>query len=96
MAPRRSRASNSSRGSRPNTELEGVSLRIGRVYGPYRRAHCHLKAMVEAVRAGQPVEIPCDPAFVYHYVYVDDVAVAIAVALEAEHLPHRVYNGRFG
>ena len=72
--------------------LEGVSLRIGRVYGPYRRANCHLKAMIAAGEAGRPIEVPCDPEFVYHYVYADDVAGAIAAALEAPHLPARVYN----
>jgi UDP-glucose 4-epimerase len=72
--------------------LEGVSLRIGRVYGPYRRANCHVKTMIEDTEAGQSVAIPCDPAFLYHYVYVDDVAEAIAAALEAPHLPERVYN----
>lgn len=72
--------------------LDGVSLRIGRVYGPYRRAHCHLKTMIGSSEAGRPTEIPCDPGFVYHYIYVDDVAEAIAAALEAPHLPDRVYN----
>jgi UDP-glucuronate 4-epimerase len=72
--------------------LEGVSLRIGRVFGPYRRANCHLKTMIEASQAGGSVKIPCDPAFIYHYVYVDDVAEAIAAALEAHTLPGRVYN----
>jgi len=72
--------------------LEGVSLRIGRVYGPYRRANCHLKTLIDDAEAGRPTAIPCDPAFIYHYVYVDDVAEAIAVALEAPRLPQRVYN----
>lgn len=72
--------------------LGGVSLRIGRVYGPYRRANCHLKTMIEVSEAGGSVKIPCDPAFIYHYVYVDDVAEAIGAALEADTLPERVYN----
>lgn len=72
--------------------LEGVSLRIGRVYGPYRRANCHLKTMIAAADAGVRAEIPCDPTFTYHYVYSDDVAEAIAAALEAAHLPERAYN----
>jgi UDP-glucuronate 4-epimerase len=72
--------------------LEGVSLRIGRVYGPYRRANCHLKTMIAAAEAGGRVEIPCDPTFTYHYVYADDVAEAIAAALEAARLPRRTYN----
>ena len=72
--------------------LEGVSLRIARVYGPYRRANCHIKGLIEDAEAGRASEVPCDPAFVYHYVYVDDVADAIRVALEATTLPRRSYN----
>jgi UDP-glucose 4-epimerase len=52
--------------------LSGVSLRIGRVYGPYRRANCHLKTLIRNTARGVATEIPCDPRFVYHYIYVDD------------------------
>jgi nucleoside-diphosphate-sugar epimerase len=31
--------------------LNGVSLRIGRVYGPYRRANCHLGGIIRDARA---------------------------------------------
>ncbi len=72
--------------------LDGVSLRIGRVYGPYRRANCHVKTLIQDASAGRTTEIPCDPTFIYHYVYVDDVAEAIAVALEAPALSGREYN----
>ncbi|MGJ4927954.1 NAD-dependent epimerase/dehydratase family protein [Bradyrhizobium sp. HKCCYLS2038] len=72
--------------------LSGVSLRIGRVYGPYRRANCHLKTMIQDAERQAETEIPCDPGFVYHYVYVDDVAAAVITALEAVELPHREYN----
>ena len=72
--------------------LEGVSLRIARVYGPYRRANCHLGSIIRDAAAGCVTEIPCDPQFLYHYVHVDDVAMAIAVSLEAERLPTREYN----
>ena len=72
--------------------IDGVSLRIARVYGPYRRANCHVKALIENSAAGQPTEIPCDPDFIYHYVYSDDVAGAIATVLGAPNLPRRIYN----
>ena len=72
--------------------LDGVSLRIARVYGPYRRANCHLGAMIHDANAGRSTLIPCDPAFLYHYVYVDDVADAITTVLDAPVLPHRLYN----
>lgn len=72
--------------------LSGVNLRIGRVYGPYRRAHCHLKTMLQDAATRRGTEIPCDPDFVYHYVHADDVAEAIVTALEAPALPHDAYN----
>ena len=72
--------------------LSGVSLRIARVYGPYRRANCHLGTLIRDAETGKATEIPCDPDFIYHYVYVDDVADAMIAALEAKSLPHREYN----
>lgn len=72
--------------------LSGVSLRIARVYGPYRRAHCHLGAIIRNADIGRETEIACSPAFPFHYVYVDDVAEAIAAALEADRIPGFAYN----
>jgi UDP-glucuronate 4-epimerase len=72
--------------------LSGVSLRISRVYGPYRRANCHLNSIIRNSEKGIVTEIPCEPDFIYHYIYVDDVARAILATLDARELPHRVYN----
>jgi UDP-glucuronate 4-epimerase len=72
--------------------LDGVSLRIARVYGPYRRANCILGDAIRDAEAARPTTIACAPDFQYHYVYVDDVAEAIAAALEANALPSRAYN----
>lgn len=72
--------------------LSGASLRIGRVYGPYRRANCHLRAMVRHADGDAEVAIPCEPGFTYHYVHVDDVAEAMAAVLEAPALPAFEYN----
>ncbi len=72
--------------------LDGVSLRIARVYGPYRRANCHIDAMIRNTARGVETELPNDPAFVYHYVYVDDVAGALVTLLEAPRLSGREYN----
>jgi UDP-glucuronate 4-epimerase len=72
--------------------LSGVSLRIGRVYGPYRRANCHLGSIIRDANAGRVTEIGCTPDFPFHYVYVDDVADAIAAALEAGRIPSSAYN----
>jgi UDP-glucose 4-epimerase len=72
--------------------LSGVSLRVSRVYGPYRRANCHLNSLIRNSEKGIVTEIPCETDFIYHYIYVDDVAEAILVALEAKQLPHLIYN----
>jgi UDP-glucuronate 4-epimerase len=72
--------------------LSGASLRLGRVYGPYRRGNCHLNTLIRNSERGVATDIPCDAGFVYHYVYVDDVAEAIMTALEAPKLVHREYN----
>ena len=72
--------------------LSGICLRIGRVYGPYRRANCHLAAMIRDAAAGKTTEIPCDPEFVYHYVYVDDVVQAQIAALTAGTFSCGAYN----
>ena len=72
--------------------LDGVSLRIARVYGPYRRANCHIDAMIRDAARGAETELPDDATFVYHYVYVDDVADALVALLEAPRLPDREYN----
>jgi UDP-glucuronate 4-epimerase len=72
--------------------LSGVSLRIGRVYGPYRRGSCHLAALIRDAAAGKSTEIPCDPEFLYHYVYVDDVVEAQIAALTADAFLFNAYN----
>mgnify|MGYP002403882160 CR=1 FL=1 len=72
--------------------LDGVSLRIARVYGPYRRGNCLIADMIRDRMAGRRTVIPCDRAFMYHYVHVDDVVSAILTALDAKKLPQRRYN----
>jgi UDP-glucose 4-epimerase len=72
--------------------LKGISLRIGRVYGPYRWANCHLAAMIRDAAVGKTTQIPCDPEFTYHYVYVDDVAGALIAALTADANSFSAYN----
>ena len=48
--------------------------------------------MIEDALAGNPSRIPCDPAFAYHYVYVEDVAAAVLRALEGPLPRGAAYN----
>lgn len=72
--------------------VPGVSLRITRVYGPYRRANCYLREIILDRAAGRTTVIPCDRAFTYHYIHVDDVAGAVLAALDAPSLPFGALN----
>lgn len=72
--------------------LSGVSLRMARVYGPYRRANCHLGSIIRDAAAGQTTEIAIGADFPFHYIYVDDAADAIAAALEATSMPAFAYT----
>ena len=80
------------RGFATESGFEGVSLRLARIYGPYRRGDCYLGTMIRDARAGRRTIIPCDPNFLYHYIYVDDVVDAIMLALTAPKLPQYEYN----
>ena len=48
--------------------------------------------MIERYHRGEPAEISGDPAFVYHYVYIEDVLDSIVAALEARSTGHGIYN----
>jgi len=73
--------------------VDCASLRIARVYGPYRRANCYLANIIRDAKLGRVTEIPCDPDFAYHYIYVNDVAEALVeVLLASRDFGGRVYN----
>lgn len=72
--------------------VSAASLRLTRVYGPYRRANCFLRQAVLDAAAGRVTTIPCDPTYPYHFVSVDDVAGAVVAALAAPRLAHPAYN----
>jgi len=72
--------------------LSAISFRIARVYGPGRRGNCHIKTIIEHYLKGEPIVIPCDPNFVYHYVFIDDVVDGIETALDASWSGHGIFN----
>lgn len=63
--------------------LSGASLRIAAVYGPGRRTPCFIRDMILAGLRDEPLVISFGRDDRYHYVHVDDVAAALAKAVEA-------------
>lgn len=72
--------------------LSAASLRLTRLYGAYRRANCPLRQAILDSANGTTTVIPCDPGFIYHYLYVRDVSAAVAACLGAKTLNHAAYN----
>jgi UDP-glucuronate 4-epimerase len=72
--------------------VDAVSLRITWVYGPRRTTDCVIRTMIEDALAGRATWLSYGGGFRRQFVYVDDVAEAIVLALDADSLPQRVYN----
>ena len=72
--------------------LDGVSLRLGSVYGPGRQTKSLISGMVEAAVTGQSLRLPGDGGQRVRYVYVADVVSAVHAALHAQTLPMPAYN----
>ena len=72
--------------------LSAASLRLTRVYGPFRRGDCLLRRIALDAAAGRETVIPYAPDHAYHYVSVEDVAAATLACLQAPELPHAAYN----
>jgi UDP-glucuronate 4-epimerase len=60
--------------------LDGLSLRIGWVYGPRRSTACTLRDMLRHALAGRPFTLPCGADSHRQYAYVDDMARALVLA----------------
>ena len=72
--------------------VESVSLRISAVYGPGRRTHCYIRALIENALSGRPTSLPFGADFPRQYLYIDDAVEAIAEAVRARTIPARAYN----
>lgn len=72
--------------------VDGISLRIGWVYGPRRTTACAIRDMLTHARAGRPFHLPFGRDHHRQYVHVDDVARALVLALDAEAPRQRAYN----
>jgi len=74
-------------------EMPGTALRLGAVYGPGDRQH-RLRPLVARIDDGRPALLleRTQAAAHYPYVYVENVAAAIAAAVVDERAAGRIYN----
>jgi UDP-glucuronate 4-epimerase len=72
--------------------LEGVTLRIGHVYGPGRRTACHIRTIVEDALASRPTAIAESGRARRQYVHVADVVEALIRAVVAPLDAPAVFN----
>jgi nucleoside-diphosphate-sugar epimerase len=76
--------------------LDGVSLRLGWVYGPRRTTDCVVRTMITDAQAGMPTRMPFGRGFPRQFIHVDDTVAVLLTALDAAVLPQRVYNATGG
>jgi nucleoside-diphosphate-sugar epimerase len=76
--------------------LDGVSLRIGWVYGPRRTTDCAIRTMILGAQAKRPVRFPFGRDFYRQYVHIDDVVAALLAAHDATGLTRRTFTATGG
>jgi UDP-glucuronate 4-epimerase len=72
--------------------VDAIVLRIAGVYGPRRKTHCILRAMIEDALDRRSSRYAFGKGFPRQFVHVDDVVRGIVLAVEAEAPEGRVYN----
>lgn len=82
------------RAYRAHHGLEGISLRLGSVYGPRRTTTCFIRLMLENALAGKETRLDFGSGWRRPYVHNDDVVEAICQALDApfESMREHAYN----
>lgn len=76
--------------------VDGVSIRIGWVYGPRRRTSCALREMINSSLLKRSYHLPYGRDFYKQYMFIDDAASVLIRALDAPALPRRSYNATGG
>lgn len=72
--------------------MSGVSLRIGKVFGPDRSTKCEMRALISDALAGRTTTLNVQPNYLHHYIYIDDIVTAIEKVIFHEGELGRVYN----
>jgi UDP-glucose 4-epimerase len=78
--------------------MEAVSIRLTRVYGPLYKGIRNLPGhMLETAAKGSPIELGSyDPTEAHDFIYSKDAAQALFMLLKAARLRHRIYNLGYG
>ena len=79
-------------------DMEAVSIRLTRAYGPLYRGIRNLPGhMFETAAKGLPIELgKYDPREAHDFIYSKDAAQALFLLLRAARLRHRIYNLGYG
>lgn len=72
--------------------VDGISLRIGTVYGPGRRTACFIRTLLQNAGTGVETVLSFGRDFPRQYLYVEDAIDALIHALDAASPVHRVFN----
>ncbi|MER7878446.1 NAD(P)-dependent oxidoreductase [Streptomyces solisilvae] len=72
--------------------VDGISLRIGTVYGPGRRTACFIRTLLQNAAVGTETVLPFGRDFPRQYLYVQDAVDALVHAWDTKSPVHRVFN----
>jgi UDP-glucuronate 4-epimerase len=73
-------------------KVDGVSLRLSWVYGPRRQTACVIRTMLLNALQKRPTRLPFGADFYKQYLYVEDAARSLLLALDATGLKQRTYS----
>jgi UDP-glucuronate 4-epimerase len=73
-------------------KVDGVSVRLSWVYGPRRQTACLIRTMLLDALQKRPTRLPSGADFYKQYIYVEDAARGLLLALDATGLKRRTYS----
>jgi UDP-glucuronate 4-epimerase len=72
--------------------VDAVALRLSWVYGPRRQTDCLIRNMLLDALQEKPTRLAWGSDFYRQYIYVEDAAASLVLALDAQELKRRTYS----
>lgn len=72
--------------------VDGVSIRLSWIYGPWQTTDCVIRTMIEDALASRPTRMPFGRDFHRQFIHIDDAVGALIAALDRPNLPRLVYT----